>query len=331
MPTNLPPQYFEVERRYRQAKTVEEKIATLREMLAAMPKHKGTDKLQADLRARISRLTREGGKRKGPHRRSQSRRIPRQGAAQVMLIGPANSGKSTLLCSLTRAHSEVAPYPFTTHEPVVGMMPYQDILIQLVDTPPIADNYELPWLAEVLQGADLFVVVVDLAQDELLEQLDTAIARVEQLCQTEVFSDGSANPGHDCGVSGQKVLICGNKHDCVGGASRLAVLKELYGSRWPIVSCSARMPEGMTSLKKAVYESLGILRVYTKTPGEAPDMTDPIVLRKGAVVLDAARTIHKELATDLKYARIWERGASNGHRVDQKHPLVDGDVLEFHV
>lgn len=331
MPTNLPPQYFEVEQRYRQAKTAEEKIATLREMLATMPKHKGTDKLQADLRARISKLTRESGKKKGPHRRSQSRSITRQGAAQVMLVGPPNSGKSTLLCSLTRAHSEVAPYPFTTYDPVVGMMPYEDILIQLVDTPPIADKYEVPWLGEVLQTGDLHLVVVDLGKDEVLEQLETVIDRMQELHLLDTPSSSPANPDeHSHGVGG-RVLLCGNKYDCPGGESRLIVLTELYGRRWRIVHCSARTSEGLELLKKAVYESLAILRVYTKAPGKAPDMTDPVVLKKGAVVLDAARAIHKELAVGLKYARIWNREAFDGQRVDREHSLEDGDVLEFHV
>jgi ribosome-interacting GTPase 1 len=331
MPTNLPPQYFEVEQRYRQAKTVEEKIATLREMLATMPKHKGTDKLQADLRARISKLTREGGRRKGPHRRSQSRTIARQGAGQVMLVGPPNSGKSTLLCSLTRAHSEVAPYPFTTYDPVVGMMSYEDVLIQLVDTPPIADEYEVPWLAEVLQTGDLYLVVVDLSKDEVLEQLETVIDRMQQLRLVNFPSSSSADADEHSDDERGKILLCGNKYDSPGGESRLTVLTELYGRHWRIVHCSAQTAEGLELLKKAVYETLGILRVYTKAPGKAPDMTDPVVLKEGAVVLDAARAIHKELAVGLKYARIWSREAFDGQRVDREHPLQDKDVLEFHV
>jgi len=179
MPANLPPQYYEAERRYRQAQSYEEKIAILQEMLAIMPKHKGTDKLQAELRAKISKLKKTAQKKTGPRRKGFSYRIPREGIAQVALIGPPNSGKSSILATLTKTKPEIADYPFTTYEPSVGMLTWENVKIQLVDTPPIAEEFKIPWLGEVLRGADLLLIVLDLGKDDILDRAEEVLKKLE--------------------------------------------------------------------------------------------------------------------------------------------------------
>jgi ribosome-interacting GTPase 1 len=113
MPANLPPDYHEAEKRYRSARSVPEKVAALQEMLAIMHKHKGTDHLKADLRARVAKLmddlehpaASKGG-------RPYPFAIRKEGAGQAVLIGPPNSGKSS--SGLTGAKARIGQYPFTT-------------------------------------------------------------------------------------------------------------------------------------------------------------------------------------------------------------------------
>ena len=168
MPANLPPDYKEAERRFREASSHEEKLAALREMLALLPKHKGTDKLQADLRRRVSKLEEEGeqARKRGGHRFDPGH-VRREGAGQWVLVGPPNAGKSALVRALTHAHPEVAPYPFTTRAPLPGMMPFEDVQVQLVDTPAVTVERAEPYVPNLVHTADGVLVVLDVAADDL--------------------------------------------------------------------------------------------------------------------------------------------------------------------
>ncbi|MCX6553014.1 MAG: 50S ribosome-binding GTPase, partial [Acidobacteria bacterium] len=123
MPANLSPEYHRAEERLRGARSPDEKIAALEEMLRVIPKHKGTDHMQADLKGRIAKLRKEIGKKGG--KGGFTFIVPREGAGQVAIAGPPNSGKSSLVRALTRATPAVGSYPFTTREPVPGMMPFE--------------------------------------------------------------------------------------------------------------------------------------------------------------------------------------------------------------
>ncbi|RLE14168.1 GTP-binding protein [Candidatus Aerophobetes bacterium] len=330
MPANLPPQYYEAEKRYREAKSFEEKISILQEMLAIMPKHKGTDKLQADLRAKISKLKKAAEKKKGPCRRSQPYRIPKEGAAQIILIGPPNTGKSTILSALTRASPKIAPYPFTTHEPAVGMMPYENIRIQLVDTPPISPEFNFPWLGDIIRRGDLLLIVVDAGREDILEQAEVVLEKLKEL---KIRSEGENTDAIDeeGGILYKKIAILANKNDLQGAEERVSVLKELYGKNFPVIATSATSPQEISRAKEEFYRALDIIRVYTKVPGRPPDMEEPVVLKRGSSVIDAARAIHKDFVNNLKYARIWGQNEFKGQKVEREHPLEEGDILEFHI
>ena len=329
MPANLPPQYYEAEKRYRDARTNEERLAILKEMWAIMPKHKGTDKLQGDLKAKISELKKEMQKPRTTHKRIWSRHVPRQGAAQVVLIGSPNVGKSQILSGLTKATPQVAPYPFTTQEPQVGMIEFEDIKIQLIDTPPITSNFIQPWLPSIIRSADLVLLVVDLGSDEVLEEIDGVIGRLEE-CRIKLVSEEPEEMGL-FGDAYKKTIILGNKSDLEGAEGCLEVLKDLYAEKFPIISISSKDSGGWTRLNKEIYQALNIIRVYTKEPGKPVDLKDPIVLKKGSIVLDAARAIHKDFAHNLRYVRMWGSSKFDGQQVDRDHPLTDGDIVEFHV
>jgi uncharacterized protein len=326
MPANLPPQYYEAEKRYRAARDPEEKIAVLRTMLAIMPKHKGTDKLHAALRRKIARFSQEAEKTYATAKRTGFH-IQREGAGQVMLVGPANAGKSQLLAVLTEAVPEIAEYPFTTQTPVPGMMKFEDIQIQLVDTPPIGHKEVRILLANTLRNADLIAIVIDLSL-EPTSQVEATLQGLRE-ARIEPSTDGftQATPG----TYHRKMFIVANKNDLAGSHENWEVLRSRYAKLFPMVSISAKEGSGLDEFKTAVYQALNIIRVYTKTPGRKADLSDPMILAKGSTMEEGAESLHKDFRHNLKYAVVWGSGKYDGQRVSKGHILQDGDIVEFHI
>jgi len=326
MPANLPPQYFEAEKRYRSAKEPEEKIAALQEMLAIMPRHKGTDKLHAMLRQKIARFSQEAEKKYATARRTGFY-ISREGAGQVMLVGPANAGKSQLLAAVTEAIPEIAEYPFTTKTPIPGMMKFEDTQIQLVDTPPIGHKEVRVLLANSLRNADLIAVVIDLSL-EPISQVEAALQGLRD-ARIEPLPDGGtqATPGS----YPRRMLLVGNKNELAGSNENWERLRSQYAKLFPLVSISAREGSGLEEFKRAIYQALNIIRVYTKTPGSKADLTDPMIVEKGSTLEEAAESLHKDFYQNLKYAVVWGSGKYDGQRASKEHVLQDGDIVEFHI
>jgi ribosome-interacting GTPase 1 len=326
MPANLPPDYHEVEARYRAARRPEEKLAALEEMLRIIPKHKGTDKLQADLKARIAKLKRQP-KKKGVTR-SFSYHIPGEGAGQVALAGPPNSGKSTLVDRLTRATPEIADYPYTTREPLPGMMAYEDIAIQLIDLPPLSDEYVEHWVYDLIRGADLLWVVVEgdspLTGLEQTERLLTEKKIMLRPVGTEMEQELPV------GTTVKPALLVVTGQDRPGGAENLEILEQLLERPWPLVPVAAEDQASLDRLSRNTFDALGIIRVYTKQPHKPPDRDQPFTLPKGSTVAELARSIHKEIADQLKFARIWGPSVFDGQTVQREHVLEEGDVVEIH-
>jgi ribosome-interacting GTPase 1 len=326
MPANLPPQYFEAEKRYRLAKEPDEKIAALEEMLAIMPKHKGTDKLHAVLRQKIAKFSQEAERKFATARRAGFY-IKREGAGQVMLIGLANTGKSQLLAAVTEALPEIAEYPFTTQTLIPGMMKFEDIQIQLVDTPPIGYKEVKVLLSNALRTADLVAIVLDLSR-EPVSQVEAALQGLREARIEPLTDDGTpATPGS----YPRRMLIVGNKNELAGSNEKWERLRSQYAHLFPLVSISAREGRGLEEFKRAVYQALNIVRVYTKTPGSKADLTDPMILEKGSTVGEAAESLHKDFYQNLKYAVVWGSGKYDGQRVSKGHVIQDGDIVEFHI
>ena len=324
MPTNLPPQYFDAEKRFRMAKSPEEKNEALEAMLAIMPKHKGTDKLRADLRRKIAKISEEAERKYATSRISFH--IRKEGAGQVALVGLPNVGKSQLLAAVTEASPEIADYPFTTQTPTIGMMRFENIQIQLVDTPAVTGRDSRVWLNNIARNADLIAIIVDLS-NQPLDQVETILQELDSMGIIPVTNDAQEAT---IGKRQRKMLIIGNKNDLENSSASQSQLKSQYGARFPVISISAKEGNGLEDVRRGFFEALDIIRVHTKTPGTKVDLTDPVILNRGATTKDAAQSVHKDFRSNLRYALLWGSGKFDGQRVGQEHVLQDGDIIELH-
>lgn len=328
MPANLTPQYLEADRRFKEARTVEEKVAALEEMMAVIPKHKGTEHLRGDLKRRYAKLKAEIDQAR--HRRGGfSFSVDREGAGQVALVGPPNAGKSALVAGLTKAQTEVGEYPFTTRRPIAGMMPFINIQIQLIDLPAISETYMEPWVPSLVRPADLVLLLADLGAASVLEDLEQTLHILER-GKLQFVSPDAPDAGEP-GVARKPCILAANKIDVPGAADSLEVLRSLYGARFPILAISAQTGQGCEPLRRAIYDGLRIVRVYSKPPGKDPSMQSPVILPLGSTVVEMAENIHKDFAQQLKYARVWGSSKFDGQRVQRDYVVQEGDIIELHI
>jgi hypothetical protein len=323
MPANLTPQYKKAEERYKAAQTDEERLLALEEMLREIPKHKGTEHLQGDIKRRMSKLkeTLEGGGKKGGAKHVDVFHVIRGGAGQAALVGMPNSGKSAILAALTHAHVTVADYPFSTDKPVPGMAMYEDVPIQLVDTPPITADFAPPGLVNTLRGADLLGMVIDLSGD-VLEQMEVCTHYLDS--HTLILEEGG-----DAHL-GRKTFVIAAKTD-LAPAGTLETLKELTERPFEYIAISSTTGQGLDVLMRRIFEMLDVVRIYAKKPGQEPDMKEPFTLKRGGTIHDLAYQIHRELADKLKTARAWNSpNAYDGQNVPREHVLTDKEIIELH-
>jgi len=298
MPTNLPPECRELEERFRAAESVAEKIVCLEELISAVPKHKGTDHLRADLRRKLSRLKVAPRAGKGTSRRASAYQIDREGAGQVAIIGPPNVGKSALLTALTNANPEVANYPYTTWTPTPGMMCVDDIQIQLIDTPPLDKGYVDPDLMDLIRRCDLVLLVVDYEQRR---------------------------------PTAKSLLVLVNKADDDHADEDFEILCQLLEGDWPLLPVSATTGRNLEHLRQTVFDRLDIIRVYSKLPGKAPDLDAPYTMKVGSTVAEFARSVHQDFFKNLKAVRVWGSASFDGQMVERDYVLHDGDVVELRI
>jgi ribosome-interacting GTPase 1 len=326
---NLTPQYHDAEERFKRAADHAEKLAALREMIALLPKHKGTEKMLADLRKRLSKLEEEAAHppRGGPGHRVEVGHVRREGAGQWVLLGPPNAGKSSLLAALTHAHPEVGEYPFTTRAPLPGMMEFEDVQVQLVDTPAVAEGHTEPYLPNLAHDADGVLLVLDVTADDAetsVRLLRDLLARARVWPRTRPLP-----PDAPPFLQPKPVLVLGNKAEDDDGTFA-ALAREAVGVDLPFFPVSATSGAGLEPLREILFRELKRIRVFGKEPGKKPGFERPFVLPEGATVHDFAAHVHKEIAERLKFARLWGHAKFDGQQVDRHHVLADKDVVELH-
>ena len=328
MPTNLTPEYYKTEERFRQATSNEEKIALLEDMLSLIPKHKGTDHLRADLRRKLSKLKIAPGGKSKVSRHASIFHIDPEGAGQIAVLGPANTGKSALVDALTNAEPEVAEYPFTTRKPTPGMMQIDNIQVQLIDTPPLDREVVEPELIDLIRRVDLVLLVVDL-QSYPVEQVEQTVAFLEG--NRIVPANRKDDFPQDRRWSSPPFIILVNKADDESFDDDYQVFCELLGGDWLTIPVSVLSGRGIDQMKQAVFDQLELIRIYSKAPGRDPDTNSPFVMKRGGTVEEFAAKIHQDFSKNLKAARVWGSGDFEGQLVSRDYQLHDGDIVELRI
>ncbi len=329
MPANLPPQYIEKEKELKAAKTAGEKIAIMEELLSLIPKHKGTEKLQALYKTKISKLRSQSQKKAALSRHGPTFHVDKAGAGQVILTGLPNSGKSSLIKALTNANPDIGNYPFTTHAPSPAMMMFENIQIQLIDTPPITPEYFEPWHAELIKSADAVLLLMDLGSQDPVTDLNEITEKLKEKTIELVPEDQDIIPEKQFFL--KRTLVIANKTDLPGSEASISVLRSTIDPAYNLVAISVLEETGLEELKKRIFAILKVVRVYSKMPGKKVEKKDPYVFQVGDTLMDMAKTVHKDFSQKLKFARIWGQGKYQGQKVNQEYVLQDEDIIELHI
>lgn len=325
MPTNLPPEYNDADERYRAATTVEEKIETLQDLISTIPKHKGTDKLRAGLRRRLSKFKSSSQAQKQLGRKESVYNIDKEGAGQVVIIGHANVGKSSFVASLTNATPDVADFPFTTWTPTPGMMQVEDIQVQVIDTPPLNREFVEPELLDMIRRADIVFLMVDLQADPM-KQLEESIALLRRHRIAPLHHEHQSDEGR---LTLKPIFVVANKNDDESMDEDYEIFRELVEEDCPLLSISVKTGRYIDELKRLAFDELEVIRIYSKAPGKDADLSTPYIMEKGSTVEEFARKVHQDFYKNLKTARVWGEVAFEGQMVSRDHVLKDGDVVEL--
>ncbi len=346
MPANLSPEYKAAADAFRKARDPAERLEHLREMLRVIPKHKGTDHLQADLKRRIKELDEElAGPKRGGARGGPALVIRPEGAAQIALLGAPNAGKSLLHDRLTGSGARSGPYPFTTQYPEPGMLRWQDVHFQLVDLPAIDAGHPVPWLTSTLHSADACLLVVDLADPDCVQQVTAVqqeLARRKVSLVTRWPAD-AAGQAVDVGRRSRPTKTssrCSCRRCCWRTRPTCSTTPTPTSRCWPSSSsrtsrdcwCRRRRAPGSASSVSGCGGSSGWCGSTPRRPASRPSATGRSRCAPASTTVeDAARLVHRDMARTLKYARVWGRSVTaDGQHVGREHRLADGDVLELH-
>ncbi len=329
MPANLPPEYHKIEAELRAARTPQEKIEIYERLIAVIPHHKGTDKLIAMYRQKIAKAREDGERRQATAKHAPTQNVEKSGAGQVVCVGPPNAGKSSLVKALTGADVEVADYPFSTRLPAPYMMPFDTIQIQLIDTPPVTGEIMETWFPEMVKMADAVLLVADLADPATAGLLDGVLRRLKER-KVGLVPTATVIPPERFPFL-KRTVLAANKVDAEGARKAFEDLGVLLEGPFERIPVSATTGQGLETLRRAIFDLLHVVRVYSKIPGKKAERASPFALKRGSTVMDMAKAVHKDFSEKLQYARVWNATGFDGLRVNRDHVLADEDIVELHI
>jgi hypothetical protein len=304
--TNQSPFYQQAEARFLEAKTDGEKIKFLEEMIRECPKHKSSENMLANLKTRLKKLKEKSEKTKFQKKAGKKAGIKKEDM-QAVITGFTNSGKSSLLNILTNASPEISKnenVKFTTKSPIIAMMNYSGVQIQIIENPAFESEYYDKGLTN---SADtLLILITDLNQ----------IQEIEKELQ----------------FSNTKKIIVFNKSDKLNHQEKRKISANLQSKKYNFVLISTKTLEGIEELKNKVFQSFNKIRIYTKEPGKPVKKDKPVILKSNSTVRDVAEKILHGFSENVKEAKI--TGPSSkfpNQRVSLNHLVKDLDVVEFKV
>jgi len=331
MPTNLPPEYYKIEKLYKEATDHAEKIELLEEMMSKIPKHKGTDHLRADLRRRLSKMKNSAQQsKKGASRQTSAYNISKEGAGQIVIVGYPNTGKSSLVAAQTNAEPEVSPAPFSTWGPTPGMMSIENIKVQLIDTPPLNPDHIEADMFNLIRKCDLILIMVDLQADPV-EQLAGSL---DLLAQQRIAPEHMAAQYQDevRHYFAKPCLVLANKCDEESDDEVFEIFQELSEANCRTIPISVTTGRNIDRMKQTIFDILQVIRVYSQAPGQKARLDLPFVLPIGSTTEEFAAKVHQDFAENMKSARVWGKSAAfEGQTVSREHVLQDGDVVELNM
>ncbi|MEK6893921.1 MAG: GTPase [Nanoarchaeota archaeon] len=298
MPINAGYEYFNAEKKYLAAQTLDEKIIALKELIKAAPKHKSSENLLAELKTRLKKFLEKSEKSASV---GKGKKGIRKEGFQIILVGLPNSGKSMLLSRLTNAIPAISSSPYTTVECNVGTMQYQGVYAQVVDLPAVlGKDFDM----SILHTADLVITILEKMEDLSIFE------RTLEHCK------------------GKRLLVI-NKIDLLDSEEIRKLEARLRTKKADFVLISALKNIGIDNLKQKIFSFMDVIRVYTKEPGK-PASNIPIVLSTKRTVKDAAESIYKGFSKIIVETKLTgPSGKFANQKVGLSHVLKDRDVLEF--
>jgi small GTP-binding protein len=280
-----------------------QKISELKQILEEMSGYKSGP--YADIKKWISEEIRKT-KTRAKVKHQDWIGVKKEGAAQIMLVGAPNIGKSSLLKALSDIQIKVSNYAFTTLKPIPSIIKYDGIEVQLVEIPGLIEGAHEDKgggkrLLGIIRGADGIILMHDLSRSS--DEIRIVLAELEK--------SGIKKP----------FVIAANKIDL--GTEKLERLKKDFSDE-KIIPISVKQKTNLDMLRKEIWKLTGLIRVHTQENGQ------PVALKKGATVKDLAEKIHKDFVKKFKYALLTGPSAKfPKQRVGLQHIVEDGDLVIF--